>query len=536
MISLHSFASSRPLCKPLAVCIAALFGLPAFDALAAGNTWNVTSCNDDSDAGTLRNVIAAPTTMSDDVVDLSGLACSTITLAAGATSIAISQLSLRIQNTGPNHITIDGFALKDGETDAADSRIFSHDNPGRLTIQGVTLTGGHVFHSANRAVGGCIRSLGDVELIDSTVSSCSAYSGAPAEDAYPAIGGGIFALSTVTLTRSTVSGNAATSANFEASGGGIFAYGGVTSSYSSVTGNTAKSSARGAYGGGIRSGGVSASYSTISGNSALGSSGYGAGGAIYTAGSVTLRKSTISNNHSSAAIGGIAAFATGLANANEFYMTASTVSGNSSGGLVGGIGVNSSTVKIYNSTIAFNSAYEAQGNGKLYGPGLALNPFNTAMAVTLSSNLMSNNTYASGTIELDLTTANAPPNALTFNASPANNFIRVSIVAIPPASQLPDDTLSAPCPLLGPLRDNGGPTLTHALLSGSIAIDHGNNAKNYDEDQRGLDLDSQPFPYPRISGLFADIGAYEVNQSDIVFNGGFDGCPDLLSQSGRAIF
>jgi len=26
-----------------------------------GNTWNVTSCNDDTDAGTLRNVIAAPT-------------------------------------------------------------------------------------------------------------------------------------------------------------------------------------------------------------------------------------------------------------------------------------------------------------------------------------------------------------------------------------------------------------------------------------------------------------------------------------------
>jgi len=59
-------------------------------------------------------------------------------------------------------------------------------------------------------------------------------------------------------------------------------------------------------------------------------------------------------------------------------MIASTVSSNSAGALVGGIGVNSSTVNIYNSTIAFNSAYEAQGNGKLYGPGLALN-VNTAM-------------------------------------------------------------------------------------------------------------------------------------------------------------
>ena len=310
MISLCPFAPSRPSSKPLAVCIAALCGVSAADALALGNTWNVTSCNDDNDAGTLRHVIAAPTTMSDDIVDLSGLACSTITLAAGATSIVIPQTSLRIQKTGGGHITIDGAALKSGETDAEDSRIFSHINPGRLTIQSVNLTGGHVFHLTNRAVGGCIRSLGDVELIDSTVSSCSAYSGAPAEGMFPAIGGGIFALGSVTLTRSTVSGNSATSTNFQASGGGIFAYGGVSLSYSSVTGNSAHSTASGAYGGGIRSGDVSASYSTISGNSVLGAAGYGAGGAIYTALDVTLRKSTISNNYSSAAIGGIAAFAT----------------------------------------------------------------------------------------------------------------------------------------------------------------------------------------------------------------------------------
>src|SRR5262249_15437872 len=31
-------------------------------------------------------------------------------------------------------------------------------------------------------------------------------------------------------------------------------------------------------------------------------------------------------------------------------------------------------------------------------------------------------------------------------------------------------------PKLGPLQDNGGPTLTHALLTGSPAIDHGNRA------------------------------------------------------------
>jgi len=241
---------------------------------------------------------------------------------------------------------------------------------------------------------------------------------------------------------------------------------------------------------------------------------------------VTLRKATISGNHSSAALGGIAALSSGVNNTNAFYMIASTVSGNSAGGLVGGIAVDSATTKIYNSTIAFNTASGATANDEIYGPGLALNAIYVPMSVTLSSSLLSNNTYDTG-IEADLTTANSSTHAITFNASSANNFIRTSYVPALAASQLPDDTLSGSCPLLGPLRNNGGPTLTHALLSGSIAIDHGNNAKNLKEDQRGVIADTMPFKYPLPSGVVADIGAYEVTQADIVFNGGFDGCPEL---------
>jgi hypothetical protein len=58
-------------------------------------------------------------------------------------------------------------------------------------------------------------------------------------------------------------------------------------------------------------------------------------------------------------------------------------------------------------------------------------------------------------------------------------------------------------PLLGPLADNGGPTLTHALLPGSPAIDAGNNAYATDWDQRGPG-------YPRIVNGIIDIGAFEV--------------------------
>ena len=57
-------------------------------------------------------------------------------------------------------------------------------------------------------------------------------------------------------------------------------------------------------------------------------------------------------------------------------------------------------------------------------------------------------------------------------------------------------------PLLGPLADNGGPTKTRALLSGSSAINAGTGAGAPATDQRGV---ARPYP----SGGNFDIGAYE---------------------------
>ncbi|MGB8329974.1 MAG: right-handed parallel beta-helix repeat-containing protein [Polyangiales bacterium] len=55
---------------------------------------------------------------------------------------------------------------------------------------------------------------------------------------------------------------------------------------------------------------------------------------------------------------------------------------------------------------------------------------------------------------------------------------------------------------LGPLRDNGGLTMTHALLPGSVAIDLiPADACGVDEDQRGE---------PRPGGTRCDVGAFEV--------------------------
>ncbi len=80
------------------------------------------------------------------------------------------------------------------------------------------------------------------------------------------------------------------------------------------------------------------------------------------------------------------------------------------------------------------------------------------------------------------------------------------------AQPLPADTIASD-PLLAPLADNGGLTWTHALRSGSPAIDHG-DAGTLTTDQRGIG-------FARVLGARADIGAYESNPDEI-FGDGFD--------------
>jgi hypothetical protein len=125
----------------------------------------------------------------------------------------------------------------------------------------------------------------------------------------------------------------------------------------------------------------------------------------------------------------------------------------------------------------------------------------------MQSTLIANNTYGFPQTARDLTTYGNVP------ITGSNNLIFHA-----PAVAIPQDTLHDICPLLGPLRDNGGPTLTHALLSHSPGIDQGSSP--FGNDQRGPS-------FVRPSGPAPDIGAYEVQQDEIVFDAGFDGCPAL---------
>ncbi|MBL8183277.1 MAG: hypothetical protein JNL64_17055, partial [Blastocatellia bacterium] len=74
-------------------------------------------------------------------------------------------------------------------------------------------------------------------------------------------------------------------------------------------------------------------------------------------------------------------------------------------------------------------------------------------------------------------------------------------------------------PLLGPLSFNGGSTRTHALLTGSPAIDTSDPATFPSTDQRGI---ARPQNGDGTGDTRADIGAYERRLTDSIANGSFD--------------
>src|SRR5205085_2709145 len=79
-------------------------------------------------------------------------------------------------------------------------------------------------------------------------------------------------------------------------------------------------------------------------------------------------------------------------------------------------------------------------------------------------------------------------------------------------------------PLLSPLASNGGPTQTHALLSGSPALDAGDNTgtSTTSIDQRG---------YTRSFNGRQDIGAYEAQRLSLFVVNTNDNGPGSLRQA-----
>jgi hypothetical protein len=300
-------------------------------------------------------------------------------------------------------------------------------------------------------------------------------------------GGCLRSYGDVVMTGTTISGCTAHAVNYNGQGGGVFVAGKLTLTGSRVSGNACTGSAFFS-GGGVYAGTLDMTDSTVSDNTAVGD-----GGGLLVNGTTNISYSTISGNHAAYNGGAELGFAGAVAIVN------STISGNQSA-RVGGLLVLGGPLTMASTTIAFNTSTSAISTG---GLGIG-NP------ATLQSTLIANNLAAGAPSDVAGqcgVVACSPP------VSGANNLIVSSRVSVPPGT-LSDD------PLLTPLANHGGNTLTHGLAAGSPAIDHGNNLG----DGHGLIIiDQRKEGYSRVTGAGPDIGAFEYGSGpDRIFFNGFD--------------
>ena len=197
------------------------------------------------------------------------------------------------------------------------------------------------------------------------------------------------------------------------------------------------------------------------------------GGAIWNAGTLTVRACTLSGNSAGSQGGAIQSnFGTVLLVENT------TISGNTSGNIASAIATGASPSTFRSLTITNNTG----PNGPLY-------LFETP-ATLVNSIVAGNSNDAIATVGSGAFNAQSTNNILgsTVSAGLVNgangNFTGV------PASRL----------YLGALANNGGPTPTHALDAGSLAVNTGAVIAGLTTDQRGS---------ARTGGSAPDIGAFE---------------------------
>jgi hypothetical protein len=330
-------------------------------------------------------------------------------------------------------------------------------------------------------------------------------------------GGAIHNSGATTLDLCTLAGNSATGGSSgasrgaagvspaEGSGGAIFNEGTVTTDRSTLSGNTATA------------GGGSPGYSSFQGGTPIGLDGFaggpganGLGGAICNLGSLWVTCSTLASNVVTGGGGGPG----GDADAVPGVDTGNGGSGGNGGWGMGGALHNSGVASLVNCTIAYNAGSGGPGgsggasqmptspgrnqgtggNGGNGGSGFG-GVDGTCNLINCTVALNQGNAGSAGNAGGGNPPGTPGTSGSAWGGTACGPMVNTLIVSNTPAG---GDTF--PDPKLGPLADNGGPTLTMALLPGSPAIDAGNTSLAPDTDQRG---------FPRPAGLAADIGAFE---------------------------
>ncbi len=181
----------------------------------------------------------------------------------------------------------------------------------------------------------------------------------------------------------------------------------------------------------------------------------------------------------------------------ELALANTTVSGNAAGSGGGGIYFNGNTnvASLVNATISNNRSDSKSTTGQL-GGGI----YNAAGKVLLQNTIVAGNFRGTGSTASDIEGAADPASAhnLVGDAGTAGGLVHGV-----------NHNLVGVDPQLGPLADNGGRSPTHALLTGSPAIDAANNALALRPDGEPLWYDQRGYDFDRLVGLHVDLGAYE---------------------------
>ena len=458
-------------------------GLALSAGAASGQTAIPVTSAADTGPGTLRQAfIDADASAGPDSIDMSAISGSTITLAADLPEVAgdlqISGSDVTLDGNGQACLRVTGYL------EVADMTITNCNNPesspyvgGRggaisangLFLENSTITG----NTAGRSGGGVFSGGYSANIVDSVISNNSAR-----------FGGGVRAVYSLAIIDSTITGNSA-----ETDGGGFFVSAGYGSEFtmenSSITGNTAG-----------RDGGGGYAYS--------GPDRYG----------ISIVNSTISSNSAGREGGGLKLSSRNTLIADvEIGLTNSTVTTNTAATGGGIFSYNGSrydvdvTFSIIGGTIAFNESTASEGGG-VHVVNEA-DPDVSYMFFNIDNSIIQGNIAPGSGADVAAGAPTTPGSTnLTFNV----NYTVLGEAPVGPAVFNPDGATSGAIGSdaeLGPLADNGGPTLTHLPGVGSLArefIPDGVNGcgATFDRDQRG---ESRPL------GPACDAGSVEQRLS-----------------------
>jgi predicted outer membrane repeat protein len=400
----------------------------------------------------------------------------TIPLTLGALAITNP---VTITGPGANNLTVDGSGL---DRVFVVGQIFTQDLSLNVSISGLTVSGG------SQDFGAGLLNFGTLTVSAVTFSGNAAGSTG---------GGGIYNVGSLTVRNSTFTNNSVTNLG---AGAGILNNSAGTLIVTGCTFTDNKATA-GSSGGGIsNSGTASVSGSTFDHNTVDSN---GAGIHNSGTGNLTVTNCTFTNG-SAVSDGG------GIDNDGTLTLTGSTFADNVCGSEGGALDSHGSAPQILNCTFVGNTAHSRGG---------AINSSGVLQLVncTLTGNRLTSDTGIGGGV-LDSVAAQL------FNTIVAGNFQGAGTDAndvggtLDPASSynligtggaggLSDgvnhNQVGVSDAGLGPLADNGGPTLTVLPLPGSPAIDHGSTTyvTPGETDQRGL---------PRVVNGAPDVGAVEV--------------------------